>query len=69
MDTETLFRVLFWILFGGVMVMRVYFSIQVRRPASGCCQTGRPSSARAGLRLLSAWSRSLCCLRFWCSMR
>ena len=31
MDTETLFRVLFWILFGGVMVMRVYFSIQVRR--------------------------------------
>ena len=31
MDTETLFRTLFWILFGGVMVMRVYFSIQVRR--------------------------------------
>jgi protein-S-isoprenylcysteine O-methyltransferase Ste14 len=31
MDTETLFRVLFWILLGGVMVMRVYFSIQVRR--------------------------------------
>ena len=31
MTTETLFRMLFWILFGGVMVMRVYFSIQVRR--------------------------------------
>ena len=31
MDTETLFRVLFWILLGGAMVMRVYFSIQVRR--------------------------------------
>jgi protein-S-isoprenylcysteine O-methyltransferase Ste14 len=31
MDTETLFRTLFWILFGGVLVMRIYFSLQVRR--------------------------------------
>jgi protein-S-isoprenylcysteine O-methyltransferase Ste14 len=30
-DTETLFRTLFWILFGGVLLMRVYFSLQVRR--------------------------------------
>jgi protein-S-isoprenylcysteine O-methyltransferase Ste14 len=31
MDTETLFRTLFWILLGGVMAMRMYFSRQVRR--------------------------------------
>jgi protein-S-isoprenylcysteine O-methyltransferase Ste14 len=31
MDTETLFRILFWILLGGVLVMRVYFSMLVRR--------------------------------------
>jgi protein-S-isoprenylcysteine O-methyltransferase Ste14 len=31
MDTDLKLRVAFWILFGGVMVMRIYFSIQVRR--------------------------------------
>jgi protein-S-isoprenylcysteine O-methyltransferase Ste14 len=31
MDTDTLFRILFWILLSGVLVMRVYFAIQVRR--------------------------------------
>ena len=31
MATDTLFRTLFWILLGGVLVMRVYFAIQVRR--------------------------------------
>jgi protein-S-isoprenylcysteine O-methyltransferase Ste14 len=31
MDIETLFRTLFWILLGGVLVMRIYFSLQVRR--------------------------------------
>jgi protein-S-isoprenylcysteine O-methyltransferase Ste14 len=31
MDTETLFRTLFWILLGSVLVMRIYFSSQVRR--------------------------------------
>jgi protein-S-isoprenylcysteine O-methyltransferase Ste14 len=31
MDTETLFRTLFWILFGGVLVIRMYFSFRVRR--------------------------------------
>ena len=31
METETLFRTLFWILLGGVLMMRVYFSLQVRR--------------------------------------
>lgn len=30
-DIEMLFRTLFWILFGSVMLMRVYFSLQVRR--------------------------------------
>ena len=31
MDAESTFRIAFWVLFGGVMVMRVYFSLQVRR--------------------------------------
>ena len=31
MGTESLFRTLFWVLFGGVLLMRVYFSLQVRR--------------------------------------
>lgn len=31
METETLFHTLFWILFGGILMMRVYFSLQVRR--------------------------------------
>lgn len=30
-NSETLFRTLFWILFGGVLAMRIYFSLQVRR--------------------------------------
>jgi protein-S-isoprenylcysteine O-methyltransferase Ste14 len=30
-DTETLFRTLFWILLGGLLAMRAYFSLQVRR--------------------------------------
>ena len=30
METETLFRTLFWILLGGVLMMRVHFSLQVR---------------------------------------
>ncbi len=31
MGTEILFRTLFWILFGGVLVMRMVFSLEVRR--------------------------------------
>jgi protein-S-isoprenylcysteine O-methyltransferase Ste14 len=31
MNTETLFRTLFWILLGGVLAMRMYFSLQVRQ--------------------------------------
>jgi len=31
MTTESAFRIAFWVLFGGVFVMRVYFSLQVRR--------------------------------------
>ncbi len=31
MDTETLFRTLFWILLGGILAMRAYFSYRVRR--------------------------------------
>ncbi len=31
MDTEPTFRAAFWILFAGVLVMRVYFVLQVRR--------------------------------------
>ncbi len=30
-DPETLFRTLFWILLGGIFVMRAYFSFRVRR--------------------------------------
>jgi protein-S-isoprenylcysteine O-methyltransferase Ste14 len=30
-NSETLFRALFWVLLGGVLLMRVYFSSQVRR--------------------------------------
>ncbi len=31
MSTESVFRVAFWILFAGVLVMRMYFALQVRR--------------------------------------
>ncbi len=31
MTTESVFRVAFWILFAGVLVMRMYFALQVRR--------------------------------------
>jgi len=31
MTTDVLFRILFWLLLGGVMVMRVYFMLQVKR--------------------------------------
>jgi protein-S-isoprenylcysteine O-methyltransferase Ste14 len=31
MSSETFFRVAFWILFGGLMVIQVYFASQVRR--------------------------------------
>ncbi|MFB0537332.1 MAG: isoprenylcysteine carboxylmethyltransferase family protein [Anaerolineae bacterium] len=31
MTTESAFRIAFWVLFGGVFVMRVYFSLQVLR--------------------------------------
>jgi len=31
MNTETLFRTLFWFLLGGVLAMRAYFSFQVHR--------------------------------------
>ncbi len=31
MTTESIFRVAFWILFAGVLVMRTYFALQVRR--------------------------------------
>jgi len=31
MDAESIFRIAFWVLFGGVLIMRVYFSLQVRR--------------------------------------
>jgi len=31
MDAESTFRIAFWILFGGVIVMQVYFSLQVYR--------------------------------------
>ena len=31
MDAESIFRIAFWVLFGGVIVMRLYFSLQVRR--------------------------------------
>lgn len=31
MTTETIFRIAFWILFAGVLVMRVFFSLKVRR--------------------------------------
>ena len=31
MTTESIFRVAFWILFAGVLVMRMYFALRVRR--------------------------------------
>jgi protein-S-isoprenylcysteine O-methyltransferase Ste14 len=31
MTTESIFRVAFWVLIAGVLVMRVYFTLQVRR--------------------------------------
>ncbi len=31
MNTETIFRIAFWILFGGVMLMRLVFSVLVRQ--------------------------------------
>ena len=31
MTQETVFRITFWILFGGILVMRVYFSLRVRQ--------------------------------------
>jgi len=31
MTTESIFRTAFWVLFGGVLVMRVYFSLRVRQ--------------------------------------
>jgi protein-S-isoprenylcysteine O-methyltransferase Ste14 len=30
MSTETIFRIAFWILFGGMLLMQVYFALQVR---------------------------------------
>jgi protein-S-isoprenylcysteine O-methyltransferase Ste14 len=29
--TESIFRIAFWVLFGGVFVMRIYFALRVRR--------------------------------------
>jgi len=31
MTTETIFHIAFWVLFGGVLVMRLYFSLRVRQ--------------------------------------
>jgi protein-S-isoprenylcysteine O-methyltransferase Ste14 len=31
MSTETIFRIAFWVLFGGLVLMRAYFSLRVRR--------------------------------------
>ena len=31
MTTESVFRVAFWVLFGGVLVMRIYFALRVRQ--------------------------------------
>ena len=31
MTTETIFRIAFWVLFGGVLAMRLYFSLRVRK--------------------------------------
>jgi protein-S-isoprenylcysteine O-methyltransferase Ste14 len=31
MAAESIFHVAFWVLFGGVLVMRIYFALQVRR--------------------------------------
>ena len=31
MTTESIFRVAFWVLFAGVLVMRIYFALKVRR--------------------------------------
>ena len=31
MSTETIFRIAFWILFGGLIVMQVYFASRVRQ--------------------------------------
>jgi len=31
MDTETVFRIFFFVLFGGVLVMRIYFTMRVRQ--------------------------------------
>lgn len=31
MNTESVFRIAFWVLFGGLMVMQVYFAAQVQR--------------------------------------
>ena len=31
MSTESLFRIAFWVLFGGMIVMQVYFAARVRR--------------------------------------
>ncbi len=31
MESEQAFRIAFWVLFGGVLVMRVYFSLRVRQ--------------------------------------
>jgi len=31
MTSESIFRAAFWILFAGVLAMRIYFALQVRR--------------------------------------
>jgi protein-S-isoprenylcysteine O-methyltransferase Ste14 len=31
MTTESIFRVVFWVLFAGVLIMRIYFALRVRR--------------------------------------
>ena len=31
MSTESMFRIAFWLLFGGLILMQVYFAVRVRR--------------------------------------
>jgi protein-S-isoprenylcysteine O-methyltransferase Ste14 len=48
MSSETLFRIGFWVLLGGVLAMRIYFSIRVRR-SGGRITPDREAVRREGL--------------------
>lgn len=52
MSGESMFRIAFWVLFGGMIARQIYFASRVH-------QAGAPSSARAGgtssRELLPAW--------------